>query len=322
MGTSHTMTRHGIVLGAGGVLGFTWSVAALHAWEQETGLDARDADVRVGTSAGSILAGLLGLGVSTEMILRHQLGTSRSDDLNVEWDYAVDGGSTRPPFPRLGLGSPGLLLSVLRHPRRLPPLAAMTGILPRGQARLDPLERMLERLAEDGPDWPEIETWIVAMDYATGEREVFGRVGSPTARLSQAVQASCSIPGWYEPATIGRHSYVDAGALSSTSVDLLAGAGLSDVVVIAPMASRSYDRPTSAIAKLERRWRRSTTKRLLREMAIVEATDTRLRLLCPGPADLAAMGGNLMDHGRRRAVLDTALRTTGEQMTDAAAESG
>ena len=316
------MTRHGIVLGAGGVLGFTWSVAALHAWEQETGLDARDADVRVGTSAGSILAGLLGLGVSTDTVLRHQLGRSLVSDRNVDWDYDQDRGSTRPPRPRLGLGSPGLLLSVLRNPGRLPPLAAMTGILPRGQARLDPLERMLDRLSAEGQDWPDIETWIVAMDYARGERAVFGRVGSSSARLSQAVQASCSIPGWYAPVPIGHRSYVDAGALSSTSLDLLAGAGLSEVVVIAPMVSRSYDRPASPLAKLERRWRRLTTKRVLREMALVEATDTRVRLICPGPADLAAMGANLMDHRRRRAVLDTALRTTGEQMADAPAESG
>jgi len=316
------MTRHGIVLGAGGILGFTWSVAALHAWEQETGLDARDADIRVGTSAGSILAGMLGLGVSTDTILRHQLGTSLEDDRNVEWDYELDGGRTRPPMPRLGLGSPGLLLSVLRHPGRLPPLAAMSGILPRGQGSLAPLERMLERLSDGADEWPERDTWIVTMDYATGNRRVFGRPGSPPARLSQAVQASCSIPGWYHPVKIGRHSYVDGGALSSTSVDLLAGAGLGEVLVIAPMVSRAYDRPRSPIAILERRWRRLTTKRVLREIAKVEAAGTRVRLLCPGPADLAAMGANLMDHRRRRAVLYTAMRSAGEQLTDSAAGNG
>ncbi|MBA3339904.1 MAG: patatin-like phospholipase family protein [Geodermatophilaceae bacterium] len=313
------MTRHGIVLGAGGVLGFTWSVAALHAWEQETGLDARDADIRVGTSAGSILAGLLGLGVGTDTILRHQQGASLAEDRNLEWDYDVDGGGTRPPLPKLGFGSPGLLLSVLKHPGRIPPLAAMSGIMPRGQASLAPLERMLERLAEGSSDWPERDSWIIAMDYATGDREVFGRLGSPKARLSQAVHASCSIPGWYRPVRIGRRSYVDGGALSSTSVDLLAGAGLGEVVVIAPMAARSYDRPSTTLAKLERRWRRSTTKRVLQEIATVQASGTYVRLLCPGPADLVAMGANLMDHRRRLAVLDTAMRTAGDQLTKAAA---
>lgn len=309
------MTRHGIVLGAGGVLGFTWSVAALHAWEQETGLDARDAEIRIGTSAGSILAALVGLGVGVETILRHQLGTSLAEDRSVEWNHDVDSGGTRPPFPRLKFGSPGLLFSVIRHPGRVPPLAAISAILPRGQASLSPLKTMLDRLADNGRDWPDLDTWIVAMDYTTGDREVFGRPGSPEARLSLAVQASCSIPGWYEPVKIGRRAYVDGGALSSTSLDLLAGAGLDEVVVIAPMVSRNYDRPNAPLARLERRWRRSTTKRVLREVAAVEATDTRVRLLCPGPLDLAAMGGNLMDRHRRRVVLDVARRSAAEQMT-------
>lgn len=314
------MTR-GIVLGAGGVLGFTWSVAALHAWEQETGLDARDADVRVGTSAGSILAGLLGLGVGTDAILRHQLGTQRADDPNVDWDYEVDAGSPRPPLPRLGLGSPGLLLATARHPRRIPPLAAMSAVLPRGQASLTPVGRMLDRLNQVEDGWPERDTWIVAMEYATGHREVFGRLGSLPARLTEAVQASCSIPGWYHPVQIGRHSYVDGGTLSTTSVDLLAGAGLDEVVVIAPMASRVYDHPRSPLTLLERRWRRVTTRRVMREIAKVEATDTRVRLLCPGPSDLAAMGANLMDHRRRRTVLDIALQSAGEQLRTSTAES-
>lgn len=308
------MTRRGLVFGAGGVLGFTWSVAALHAWEQETGLDAREVDIRVGTSAGSILAALLGLGVSTGTILRHQLGTSRADDRNVDWDYDLDGAGTRPPLPRMGMGSPRLLLSVVRHPGRLPPLAAMSGLLPRGQATLTPLERMLDRLSDGVTDWPDRDTWIVAMDYLTGDREVFGRPGSLAARLSEAVQASCAIPGWYHPIAIGSRSFVDGGALSSTSVDLLAGAGLHEVVVIAPMVSRNYDRPRSPIAKLERRWRRLTTKRVLREIATVQAGDTHVRLLCPGPVDLAAMGANLMDHRHRRTVLDIALRSAGEQL--------
>jgi len=315
------MTRRGLVFGAGGVLGFTWSVAALHAWEQETGLDARDADIRVGTSAGSILAAMLGLGVSTGTILRHQLGTSRADDRDVDWNYDVDGAGTRPPLPRPGLGSPRLLLSAMKRPGRIPPLAAISGLLPRGQARLTPLDRMLDRLADGVQAWPEPDTWIVAMNYLTGDREVFGRPGSPSARLSEAVQASCAIPGWYHPVAIGARSYVDGGALSSTSADLLTGAGLDEVVVIAPMVSRFYDRPRSPVARLERRWRRLTTRRVLREIAAVEACETHVRLLCPGPVDLAAMGANLMDHRHRRTVLDIALRSAGEQLTDSAPDA-
>lgn len=309
MSGSGPTPRHGLVLGAGGVLGFTWMVAALHAWEQRTGVDARDVEVRIGTSAGSILAGLLGIGVSVEVILRHQQGRSLIGDAVVDWDYDIDSGSTRPTLPRPGLGSPSLLLAVARHPRRIPPLAVMSAVLPRGQAHLDPVARMLARLSPGDAAWPERETWIVAMDYETGRRAVFGREGSPPARLSEAVQASCSIPGWYAPVRIGRHSFVDGGTLSPTSADLLAGAGLDQVTVLAPLGALEPDRPRAPLAVLERRWRRVSTRRMLREVEKVQTGGTEVAIRCPGPAELTAMGANLMDHRRRRRVLEVALRT-------------
>jgi predicted acylesterase/phospholipase RssA len=46
----------------GGVLGAAWSVGALNAIESLNGIDLGDCEVIVGTSAGSVLAGLLGPG--------------------------------------------------------------------------------------------------------------------------------------------------------------------------------------------------------------------------------------------------------------------
>ena len=37
--------RRAIVFGGGGVLGGTWAVGALSAWEQATGLRAKDVDI-------------------------------------------------------------------------------------------------------------------------------------------------------------------------------------------------------------------------------------------------------------------------------------
>ena len=103
---------------------------------------------------------------------------------------------------------------------------------------------------------------------------------------------------------------MDGGSYSSTSVGLLAGLGLDEVLVLAPTCSVSFDRPGTLPERLERRWRRHVTAFTLREVAAVRATGTRVRLLCPGPEDLAAMGANLMDPARRVRVLETALRTT------------
>jgi len=63
------------------------------------------------------------------------------------------------------------------------------------------------------------------MDYETGKRVVFGRAGAPFASLSEAVMASCAIPGWFTPVKIGNRTYVDGGAVSATSIDVVSHEG-------------------------------------------------------------------------------------------------
>lgn len=302
------MTRRGLVLGAGGVLGFTWTVGALHALEQALGLDVREMDVIIGTSAGSIMAAVLSNDVPLEVVLRHQRGRVRPGDVEIDWNYDSDSGGFLPPLPMLGLGNPRLLARVARHPSRFTPFTAASALLPRGRGRLAPVANMVERIS-DSP-WPRRETWIVAVDYASGQRTVFGQPGAPAARLSEAVTASCAIPGWYAPVRIGGRLYVDGGTHSSTSLDLLAGSALDEVFVVAPMAAAGYDKPWSVVGQMERRFRRTVTRRLQRETAKVTRSGTEVTLLAPGPDDLRAIGANMMDRRRRRAVLRTSLVTS------------
>jgi NTE family protein len=310
--------RRGLVLGAGGVLGFAWMAGALRALEDQEGFDARDVEICVGTSAGSILAALLGLGASVDTILRHQQGIPLPIDPKIEWDYEIDTGGALPPRPAFGLGSRGLLLTVARHPRRLPPLAAMSAVFPHGRRTLHPVGRMIDAAvaaaAPAGQDelrWPTGQrTWIMAMDYDRGQRVAFGSDGAPPARLADAVMASCAIPGWYAPLQISGRRYVDGGTFSPTSLDLLAGQGLDEVWVLAPMASFAVDRPRAAAARLERRFRRSATRRVLREATLLHDSGTAVTILGPGPEDLRTMGANLMDPARRVDVLATSLRTS------------
>lgn len=309
--------RRGLVLGAGGVLGLTWMIAALRSLEAEEGFDARDVEVCIGTSAGSVLASLLGCGIGVDVALRHQQGIPAPADPDISWDYDRDSGGAVPPRPGFGIGSPRLLLEAARHPRRVPPMAAFTAALPRGRGTLLPLHRMVKVVSEPLPDggWPDApSTWIVAMDYAAGTRTVFGRDGAPPATLADAVTASCAIPGWYAPVEIDGRPYVDGGTLSPTSLDLLVGAGLDEVYVLAPMASFAYDRPRAALARAERRWRRLVSRRVLADAEVLRASGTAVTLLGPGPEDLQAIGANLMDPRRRQAVLMTALRTSAEAL--------
>lgn len=318
--------RRGLVLGAGGVLGLTWMVAALTALQEEEGFDARDVEVCIGTSAGSVMAALLGCGVGVDVTLRHQQGVRGPADPDISWDYDRDSGGSVPPRPGLGLGSPRLLLAAARHPWRVPPMAAFSAALPRGRGTLRPLHGMLETVAPEG-GWPSApSTWIVAMDYASGARTAFGRDGAPPATLADAVTASCAIPGWYAPVVINGKRYVDGGTLSPTSLDLLAGAGLDEVFVLAPMVSFAYDRPRSAMARGERQWRRLVSRRVLADAEALRRSGPAVTVLGPGPEDLEAFGANLMDPRRRDRVLATALRTSAAALarggSDAAPRTG
>jgi NTE family protein len=171
------------------------------------------------------------------------------------------------------------------------------------------------------PDWAGGgQTWIVAVDYDSGRRVVFGRSGAPSARLPEAVVASCSIPGWYRPAVIGGRRYVDGGVRSATSLGVLARAGVDEVYVLAPMASIVTDRPRKPHERLERALRALVTSALRRDVQALRGLGIRVTVLTPGPADLAVMGVNLMDPRRRRMVLETSLQTSAAAL--ASAEEG
>jgi NTE family protein len=309
--------RRGLVLGAGGVLGLAWAVGALAALEEQEGFDCRDADMIVGTSAGSITAGLLGCGVPVGVMLRHQSGVPAPGDPVIDYDEEADGGGPLPPRPAFAIGSPSLLAHTARHPLTVTPLAALSSVVPRGRGTLEPISAIMAGVLRGAGQpvggWaPHSSVWVVSMDYDSGKRIAFGRDGAPPAGLPEAVKASCAIPGWYAPIEIGGRRYVDGGACSSTSLDLLAGHGLDEVYVIAPMVSFAYDSPSGVAARLERRVRRAITRRLLREAEKVQAGGTRVTMLGPGPEDLEAIGANLMDASRRDAVLETSLRTSAE----------
>ncbi len=311
--------RRGLVLGGGGVLGAAWMVGALKALEQETGLDPRDFDEYVGTSAGSVLAALLGAGVSVDDLLAHQLaGTIDVGPLaGYAWNYEKDTGGDRPGLPKPGLGSRELLRRNARHLRSLPPTALLSAILPEGRGSIDAVGALIGHVVPSGwVDRPGVT--VVALDYDTGERVAFGRPDAPAVDLAAAVMASCAIPGWYQPVRIGEHRYIDGGAWSSTNLDLMMGQGLDEVYVLAPQVSFVRDSPTQWRTRVERQWRNRVTLRVLRELARVHADGAEVTVLGPGEEDLGAFGSNLMDVSRRPLVIETSLRTSAVALRDPA----
>ena len=312
------MTRRGLVLGGGGVLGAAWMVGALSALERHTGVDARSYDAYVGTSAGAVLVALLGGGVPVADLVDHQLGRPvESGPLaGYHFDYEeAAGGGNRPGAARVGLGSRELLLRNARNLRQLPPTAVLAALMPEGRGLLSAVGALVGHVVPSG--WaPREGVSVVALDYDAGTRVAFGRPGAPPADLTEAVMASCAIPGWYQPVRIGAARYIDGGAWSSTNLDVLAEDGLEEVHVLAPQVSFDLDDPRDWPTRLERQWRVRVTRRALRELAAVHRRGAEVLVLGPGRADLAALGNNLMDVSRRPLVIATALSTSAAALAD------
>jgi NTE family protein len=299
----------GLVLGAGGVLGAAWMSGALVRLQER--LAVADADLIVGTSAGSVLAAALRCRASMDEIVAWQCGDA-SGVLAESMVLAAQDGPL-PPWPQLRPGSLPLARAALFL--QVPPWVGASGWLPHGRGRHVALRSLVGALQahhrlDAARAWAGGRTWLAAMDYDSGRRVLFGRPGAPCASLADAVVASCSIPGWYEPARIGGRRYVDGGVRSATSLSVLGGTDVQEIYVLAPMASTEPDHPLQPHLRLERRVRQLLTRLLLREAKALSARGKRVTVVTPGPRDLAVMGANLMDPKRRQAVLEVSLSTS------------
>jgi NTE family protein len=286
--------RRGLVLGGGGVLGLTWSTATLWRLEQETGWDPRTADRIVGTSAGSILATFVASGQPTADLLARQRAQA------AEPPPSKAARSERPPRSR----RPAAPLLALRA-RQIGALTAFSGLLPRGVVDASHLDVLVDRFVTPGAWAPHPATWVVAAELRTGARVVLGGPDEPACALRDAVRASCAIPGWFPPVTIGGRELIDGGVCSATSADLCAD--LDEVIIVSPLTSRPAAWPRSRAELAERALRRAWTRRLDAEVATLTRAGVVVRRFEPDDRALAALGPNLMDPRRRGAVLDAVL---------------
>ncbi|MGM7644596.1 patatin-like phospholipase family protein [Nocardia sp. JW2] len=304
-------TRRGLAIGCGGVLGFAWTAVALDAVERALDWDVRSADVLIGTSAGAEIVAALGSG-RTPADLLAALDAEPGADPVLAAHIAVDPGKF-PPLPGIGLPNLGLIGAGLRAGSAY---SALAGLLPRGRGDASWL-RSFGRSLADADGWVDHPaTWLVAADAATGQRITFGANGSDAdsphrsadgspVDLGDAIAASWAIPGWFPPVRIGGRDYVDGGAVSSVSADLLLPLDLDEVVVIAPMTSAG-GAPATGFDRIERLLRAQMTRGLDREVKLLRDNGVRVIRVEPGPAELAAMGPNFMDSRRRPATLAAA----------------
>lgn len=107
---------------------------------------------------------------------------------------------------------------------RIRDVTLFNGGLVRGQKLQDYVNEMVGHRAFDKMKKPFA---VVSTQLETGERTIFVR-----GNVGQAVRASCSIPGVFEPVKIDKFHYVDGGVVSPVPVDAARQLGADFVIAV------------------------------------------------------------------------------------------
>ena len=301
--------KRALVLGCGGVAGAAWSTATLKQLSVELNWDPRNADVLIGTSAGAVLAALLGAGVSIDQLVEfQQQGGISGSRLN--WNHNTSWGKPYPPRPQLTF--PGLALFKRSFVHNISPFAAPCGLSPAGQMDMGSLVHLIDSFVAMGEWVQHSDCRIMAVDADSGEHVALGTPQAPMTSIQTAVCASYAIPSWCPPVTIGGRTFLDGGVVSPTAASQLEGSDVDEIIILAPMSSRVLDKTKHPFNKVERSVRKTMTQIVDKEIKQLQAAGKKVIRLEPGPQDLQAIGYNMMDHKRREGVFNTAIRTAGE----------
>jgi NTE family protein len=297
----------GLILGGGGASGAAFHAGTLLALELDLGWSPQRADVIVGTSAGSIVGGLLRAGLTTDDLAAwassvKPLPSGRAGRELLD-RIEADPFEVRPSRPRLPVPSWEMVTRAVRPGTSRLHTVAMA-LLPDGW--LD-TRRALEQLGSLVSAWPGRPLWIPAVRTSDARRVVFGR-DVMDASLGEAIAASCAIPGLFRPVQVGTARYIDGGAHSPTNADLLADSTIHTALILSPMTGD---------AQALNRWRPDhlvrarLRRRLLAECRTLERAGIEVHVLEPDARSLATMGINMLDHGRSPDVLRDAFLACG-----------
>jgi NTE family protein len=289
-----------LVLGGGGVLGEAWMMGVLAGIEDGAGVDLRDCESFVGTSAGAIVAAHLVAGkaprrpssVSTDLELSSAapargLALAAVAAVRRAGQTALSASAAFAPLA-LGVAAPGGALV----------RALLLRGLPRPPVTLSNLRAQVERSGArfDG------RLRVTAVDRGSGRRVVFGSPGAPPASVAEAVEASCTVPWLFAPVKIGRREYVDGGVWSPTNLDAAPAGRDTHVLCLNPTASLATGHTMLTVM------RNVARSAVAIEALALRRRGARVRTIAPNAECAAAMGSNFMDEEPRSRVLSAGYR--------------
>jgi len=220
-----------LVLGGGGSAGNAWEIGVI-AGLCDAGLDVTDADLIIGTSAGSTAAAQITSGTSPTELLASILAAAPPRTAPVGADR---GRTPNVPLADL-LARTSDIIRVAEDAadmrRRMGAAALETDAAAGSATQTERRAIVAARLPSQ--HWPGQPVLIVAVNAQTGEPVVFDRYSG--VDLVDAVTASCAGPG-LPPHSIGDSRYIDGGYRRSENADL--AVGYRRVLVLSPFGGRS-----------------------------------------------------------------------------------
>ena len=268
------MTR-ALVLGGGGPVGVGWQ-AGLAVGLAREGVVVGEADLIVGTSAGSIVGSRLALQMDLPALVSSvgrplpvpdaAAAPAAAGDLMSVWADAAARGLT-PEQVRVEMGKLSLTA---------PAEAETTFVTAEVFAQLD------------GYPWP-ASFRCTAIDTLTGALQVWDE--SAGVPMPLGVASSCSVPGVFPPVTIGTGRYMDGGMRTPLNADLAAGHDAVIVVSCLPLAlPEGISEPVfdALLGQIEA------------ELSAVRDSGAALEVIAPGQEflDISGWGADLMDPAR------------------------
>ncbi len=270
--------KRALVLGGGGPIGIAWETAVT-AGLLESSIDVREADLIVGTSAGSVVGASLAHGRDPRDLLK--------EAREMRPDAPPPGGRDRDMAEVAAVFQLWTSFDDMSEAAcKELGAAALT-------VRTEPEEQWLATFANRWDGWPEKPLLVTAVDCGTGAFKVFD--AHSHVPIDVAVTASCTVPGIVPPVTIDGHRYMDGGVRSGTSADLAQRIEPDLVLILAPMGRRE-----GGVDRLAR-------KQVAREMGELEGVGAKVHLVHFDDATKDVVGMNLMDPTRVPDVLETGL---------------
>jgi NTE family protein len=290
-----------LVLGGGGAAGNAWEIGVI-AGLFAAGLDVTQADLIIGTSAGSTTGAQVSSGIKPDELLAGILAAAPPPGTGP----VGSGGGRGPQAPLADLLEKTSRIFAAAEDaadmrRRMGAAALELDAAPGSSGQAQRRAVVAARLPSQ--HWPQRPLLIVAVDAHSGEPVVFDRHSG--VDLADAVTASCAGPG-APPHTIGDSRYIDGGYRSNENADL--AAGYARVLVLSPFGGRSR-------APLD--W----GMHLAAQADKLRADGSRVETIFPdsNSSDIFAFGANQMDPSTRPPAAQAGYdqgRTLAEQLTE------